>query len=81
LYDMSQTTALEHLVDIQKKIRNETFGFGDAWRGTITFSAGLAEFPSDGDDLLELYVAADTALSEAKDAGRDCIIGTRVGRS
>lgn len=33
---------------------------------TVTFSAGVAQFPADGRDLGELYKAADSALYEAK---------------
>jgi len=50
---------------------------GATGRFSVTCSAGLAEFPSDAEDLLELYVAADTARSVAKAAGRDHIMGTR----
>jgi diguanylate cyclase (GGDEF)-like protein len=41
----------------------------------VTFSAGLAEFPADGNVLEELFEAADRNLIRAKRAGRDNIVG------
>src|SRR6202011_4428553 len=60
-YDTLQATAIQQLVDVQMKIRTLTFAVAATGRFSITISAGVAEFPSDADDLLELYVAADTA--------------------
>ncbi len=40
----------------------------------ITLSAGVAQYPEDGADLHTLYQAADTALYQAKSAGRDRIV-------
>ena len=37
----------------------------------VTFSAGVSSFPEHGDSAQELLVVADTALYEAKAAGRD----------
>jgi two-component system, cell cycle response regulator len=41
--------------------------------GRVTASFGVAEFPRCARDGRELYTAADTALYEAKRAGRDCV--------
>jgi GGDEF domain-containing protein len=37
----------------------------------VTLSAGVAEFPADALDILELVRAADRALYHAKASGRD----------
>jgi diguanylate cyclase (GGDEF)-like protein len=37
----------------------------------VTFSAGVAQYPEDGVDLQSLYGAADRALYQAKQAGRN----------
>lgn len=36
-----------------------------------TFSAGIAQYPTDGKDLPSLYQAADSALYMAKEKGRN----------
>ncbi len=38
----------------------------------LTFSAGVARYPNDGETVDQLYVAADEALYRAKHAGRKC---------
>lgn len=40
----------------------------------MTFSAGIAQFPEDGEDLQNLYRSADSALYQAKEQGRDQLI-------
>ena len=42
---------------------------------TVTVSAGVAAFPSQGEDLQTLFNAADAALFEAKRGGRDRVFG------
>ena len=45
----------------------------------ITMSIGIAEFPSSGHTLEEILKAADLALYQAKDAGRNCVkVATRT---
>ena len=45
----------------------------------ITMSIGIAEFPSSGHTLEEILRAADVALYQAKDAGRNCVkVATRT---
>lgn len=41
-----------------------------------TFSAGIAEFPTDGADLQMLYRTADAALYQAKLSGRDRVLSS-----
>jgi diguanylate cyclase (GGDEF)-like protein len=45
----------------------------------ITMSIGIAEFPSSGHTLEEILKAADLALYQAKDSGRNCVkVATRT---
>ena len=45
----------------------------------ITMSIGIAEFPSSGHTLEEILKAADMALYQAKDSGRNCVkVATRT---
>jgi diguanylate cyclase (GGDEF)-like protein len=40
----------------------------------ITISAGLASFPDDGDDAVELLAAADERMFRAKRQGRNLVV-------
>ena len=46
---------------------------------SLTFSAGVAQYPADGADLESLYDAADQALYAAKRNGRDQVAGAGTG--
>ena len=47
--------------------------------GPMTVSIGTAEYPAHGDTPEELIASADAAMYEAKNAGRDRVIGARSG--
>src|SRR3990172_2032763 len=40
----------------------------------ISFSAGIASFPADGKNIEEVMQAADKALYQAKEMGRNCVV-------
>ena len=44
---------------------------------SVTVSIGVAEFPTDGDDLETVIDCADQRLYEAKEAGRNLVVGPR----
>jgi diguanylate cyclase (GGDEF)-like protein len=69
--------ALESAERIRKQVRSEAFE-----GGPVTISIGVAEFPSHGDTAKAVIGEADTALYEAKRAGRDRVVcaGTTHGR-
>jgi GGDEF domain-containing protein len=46
---------------------------------TVSFSAGVAEYPLDGPDLGTVVEAADEALYGAKKAGRARVLAARTG--
>jgi diguanylate cyclase (GGDEF)-like protein len=74
VFDRPRETALARLADVQDGLRKTLFTASDKREFGVTFSAGLAEYPIDADDLTQLYAAADAALYAAKDAGRDRIL-------
>jgi diguanylate cyclase (GGDEF)-like protein len=74
MYGMSRDDGVQRLAAVLKTWRQEEFsGPGDV-QFRITFSAGVAEYPTDGADLQALYRAADQALYLAKKAGRDRVL-------
>jgi len=46
----------------------------DAGHVSVTISAGLASFPSDGDDAAELFALADDRMFQAKREGRNRVV-------
>lgn len=66
-----------HLVlkRILREVRTLAFRSDNGERFHVTFSAGLAEFPRDGETLDDLVHAADVQLYKAKSQGRNRIIG------
>lgn len=58
---------------IRQAIKHLTLHHRGQTLGTVTISAGIAVYPSHGQDSEELVRAADEALYRAKKAGRDCI--------
>ncbi|OAB58948.1 transcriptional regulator [Phormidium willei BDU 130791] len=72
--DTSAASAAQRLSTILEQWRSQAFILEDEVHLTITFSAGVAEFPQDGDDLPALYRHADQALYQAKEAGRGRIV-------
>jgi len=77
MYGMSGENARERLGDLLAALRAERFESGDGTDFGVAFSAGVARFPQDGDDLTALYGTADAMLYRAKAAGRAqvCVAG------
>ncbi|MGE5656377.1 MAG: response regulator [Actinomycetota bacterium] len=65
---IQRIAALLHLFSQHRFISNKGQSF------QVTFSAGIAQFPGDGEEIQTLYCAADTALYSAKIQGRNCIL-------
>ncbi len=73
MYSMPRDAAARRLALALEKLRAETFDGVDADL-TITFSAGVAEYPSDGADWTTLYRVADDTLRTAKASGRNRVL-------
>ncbi|AUT03517.1 response regulator receiver protein [Nostoc sp. CENA543] len=64
----------ELLTQILQKLRQHSFTTDREISFQITFSAGVAEFPGDGQDIQALLQAADAALYKAKQQGRSLVL-------
>ncbi len=71
MYGMAEADARRRLGDLAELVRGRRFHDG---RVAITLSIGVAQFPTHGNDVEELYRAADTALYAAKAEGRDRVV-------
>jgi diguanylate cyclase (GGDEF)-like protein len=80
LFSLDRDGGIDRIAEILRRFRAEEFA-GEHEPFSLTFSAGVAEYPTDGADLESLYVSADKALYAAKAAGRDQVIGAGATHS
>ncbi|HVH13126.1 MAG TPA: diguanylate cyclase [Longimicrobium sp.] len=62
MYGMDKADGVQRLAEALEVLREEPFTAPDGETFRVTFSAGVAEFASDGRDLQSLYRAADAAM-------------------
>jgi diguanylate cyclase (GGDEF)-like protein len=74
MYGMDKADGVQRLAEALEVLREEPFVGPDGEPFRVTFSAGVAEFDTDGRDLQSLYRAADAAMYAAKQAGRDRVL-------
>ncbi|MGH2458811.1 MAG: response regulator [Chloroflexota bacterium] len=74
MYGMTCQDGVQRVAEALEIARNLTFEDADGAAFTVTFSAGVAQFPRDGAEFVSLYRAADEALYLAKGAGRDRVL-------
>lgn len=73
LYGVTKEQGAKRLNDFLKIWHQQKFIDINHQTFQVTFSAGVAEYSQDGNELKELYVAADAALYQAKAMGRNRI--------
>ena len=74
MYGMTRSDGVIRLQEALDQFGEEEFPAPSSARFSVTFSAGVAEYPVDGADLTALYQAADRAMYRAKQAGRDRVL-------
>jgi diguanylate cyclase (GGDEF)-like protein len=75
MYGMTSGDARQRTAQLLESFREEEF-HAEGQSFTLSFSAGVAQFPRDGADIDALYRSADEALYQAKAAGRDRVFVT-----
>jgi len=76
----SRTQALSAAANILQRIERHDFPFGKGQpMGRVTVSGGVATFPDDAQDAVELLLAADKALYRAKQQGRNRVCQAESG--
>lgn len=80
MYGMTKPNAVARFNEILGIVRHQLFEFAPGQSFGVTASIGIAEFPTDADDVESLYRSADDALAQAKLGGRDQLVtaGERV---
>jgi diguanylate cyclase (GGDEF)-like protein len=74
MYGMGREDAVRRLQGLLATLSREEFHAGDGRRFRVSFSAGVAVHPGDGDDVNALHRAADAALYRAKASGRARVV-------
>jgi diguanylate cyclase (GGDEF)-like protein len=76
MFGMDRDDGVQRIAEVLEVLRGERFDGGGEGPERVTFSGGVAQFPMDGAELQILYRAADAALYQAKEAGRDRVLPT-----
>lgn len=74
MYGINKIDCVERLAEILETIRQVEFSDEKGHNFHISFSAGVAQYAIDGNDLEVLYKAAHLVLQQAKSTGRDRIL-------
>ncbi len=74
LADISEQLALERAQRVRQEVEQLVLHPSGKDVGTITISIGLSQFPTHGNTVDALLLAADKALYEAKSAGRNRVV-------
>jgi len=72
----TREVGVHRLAEVLEAWRREEFKRPEGTRFHVTFSAGVAAYPTDGTELHALYCAADAALYLAKNTGRNRVLPT-----
>ncbi|HEY9701207.1 MAG TPA: response regulator [Allocoleopsis sp.] len=73
MYGINKQDAFKRLSDFLKNWKKQQFATHNNQSFSVNFSAGIADYPSDANDIQQLYKIADNALYKAKAEGRDRI--------
>lgn len=74
MYGSHKYNNQRRLMAINQQLSEHQFFGRDGQTFQMTFSCGIAQFPEDGEELQTLYRAADLALYQAKQQGRNQIL-------
>ena len=74
MYGMDRADGVQRIAEALEVVREEVFTDPEGKPFSVSFSAGVADYPADGRELHTLYRAADAAMYQAKAAGRDRVV-------
>ncbi len=77
LPDTTAAQALTKAEEFIHVIEQHEFRYRDQLLPTVTVSAGVAAYPENADSLAELSRAADLAMYDAKELGKNCVCSTK----
>ena len=74
MYGITRGDGVEWLAQVLELLRNIDFTINDTEFINVTFSAGVTQYPEDGNDLQTLYQTAGETLEKAKGLEGNCIL-------
>jgi len=77
MYATSRQDGVKRLQEVLQTLRQENF-IGETGSFEVTFSAGVAQFSVDGQDLQTLCRVADAALYQVKAQGRNRVLASEI---
>lgn len=80
MYGMGRTDAVHRLGEMLEGMQQRARTYPSSDGIEVTFSAGVAQFGTDGRDRAAVIKAAETALQQAQDAGGERIMSTATGK-
>jgi diguanylate cyclase (GGDEF)-like protein len=75
LYGTTRSCGAKRLTEVLEIFSQQEFADAKNRKFGVSFSGGVAEFPKDGANLQALYRAADALLYQAKESGRNQVLG------
>jgi diguanylate cyclase (GGDEF)-like protein len=75
-YGLSRADGVQRLAETLEMFRRAPLATQNGPQLSVTFSAGIAQYPGDGNDITSLCQAAELALRHAQEAGGDRIVPT-----
>jgi diguanylate cyclase (GGDEF)-like protein len=74
MYGITRNDCVEWLAEILELIRLIEFSMTNSEKKHVTFSAGVTQYPDDGNEIRTLYQVAVKALDNAKQNGGNCVL-------
>jgi len=74
MYGMTASDGVRRSIEVLINLHQQEFTTPDREQLSVTFSAGVVQYPQDGCDLQALYRAAGIVLQQAKLAGGDRVV-------
>lgn len=74
MYGATRADGVQRVAELLEALRQEKFTDEPGQTFGVSFSAGVAEYPTDGPDLRSLYRAAAEARRQARSAGGDRVL-------
>jgi diguanylate cyclase (GGDEF)-like protein len=74
MFGMNKDDGVRRLTEVLYTLRREAFATPDGTRFHVTATAGIAEYPTDGDDWTPLYTAARRAVDQGRAGGGGAVL-------